>query len=321
MAGTHTKLKGIDHFSKETLTNQIEKNIIDYFNYALLEVGAFYTVHAPQSGLYGGRNTNLRLVDDPNYTKGRVWEGYRNDWVWETGIDYRTQPIRVSGVTVNGTFHPTSGTGSFSHIVDYPQGRIIFNSAISSTATVQCSFSHRAVTFTNTDAPWFREIQKDTFRVDDATFSQFGSGNWNQLSLNRVNLPAVAVDSIIRPDAPGLELGGGQKIKHIIGFYVIAQNAADRNKIADCIAYQKEKDIFLYDINAVPQHRQPLNSAGSPALSGYSYPEMVAPSSDGGFRWRFARFESAQIKRMQTFNPKLYAAEVFVTLEVAMHNL
>lgn len=321
MAGTHCKLKGAYHYSQELLTNQVEKNLIDFFNYSLLEIGAFQTIRVPQSGLYGGSKSRLRLVDDPNYTKGQVWEGYRNDWVWESGLDYRTQPIRVSGIVVNGTFHPTSGIGTYAHVVDYPNGRIIFHSAISTTATVQCSFSHRAVSFTNTDAPWFREVQKRSYRTDDSTYNQFGSGAWNQLSQTRVVLPAVAVDTVFIPPSPGLELGGGQRKQHMLGFYIIAENPSDRNKIADLISYQKEKDLWLYNINGVSPIRQPVDVSGSPTPSGYTYPNMVAESGDGGYRWRYCRIANTQVNRIETHSPTLYSAEVLVTLEIAMHDI
>lgn len=321
MAGNNSKFKGISHYSQETLTNQVEKNFTDFFNYAILEIGGFFNVRTPESGLYGGQKDKLRLVDEPNFAKGRIWEGFRNDWVWETGIDYRTKPIRVSGVKVNGTFHPTTGTGPFAHIVDYPKGRIIFNSPISTTATVQCSFTHRAVTFTNTDAPWFQEIQRNSYRVDNNTYLQFGSGNWNQLGETRIPLPAVALDTVFRPNAPGLELGGGQKIQHMLGFYIISDTSTDRNKIADIISTQNEKKLTLYNINAVPRHLQPLDISGSPTVSGLSYPQLIAASSDGGFRWRDARIINTQVRKLETFHPKLFSAEVLMTLEIDMFDM
>ena len=78
-------LRGIFNTQDATLSNILLENFLTFYDWGFLDKGAFYNINIPSSGLYGGIKSNLRLVDDPNYTKGQVWEGYRQNWVWETG--------------------------------------------------------------------------------------------------------------------------------------------------------------------------------------------------------------------------------------------
>ena len=104
---TYTSLKFIDSVGKTTLSQQLQDNLVEFFSWGLIDKGGFFNVNIPAVGLYGGNKHQLRLVDDPNYTAGQVWEGYRNNWVWESGLSTSTQPIAVSGVFVGfGLFNP-----------------------------------------------------------------------------------------------------------------------------------------------------------------------------------------------------------------------
>ena len=49
----------------------------------------------------------------------------------------------ISGVYVDDTFYPSDTTGTYSHKVDYFNGRIIFDNAIASTSKVQAEFSYK----------------------------------------------------------------------------------------------------------------------------------------------------------------------------------
>src|SRR5688572_20121040 len=75
------------------LLNELEANLKMYFDWALLLLGNWtnidYSLAGPNTTLPGNSDpAKLRLVDDPAYTSGQVWEGYRKDWVWEQGINY-----------------------------------------------------------------------------------------------------------------------------------------------------------------------------------------------------------------------------------------
>ena len=152
MANEHLRLNKIDNMGDSTLTPMISDNIIEFFDWAFLDKGGFFNISIPSSGHYGGDKHNLRLVDDPRYTSGQVWEGFRSNWVWQSGLSGDTQPLvtqnwespGVSGVFVNGGFY-ASGDATYGHYIDYPRGRIIFDSAISTTSAVTAEFSYKWV--------------------------------------------------------------------------------------------------------------------------------------------------------------------------------
>ena len=89
----------------DTLLNcELESNLKSYLDWGMLGIGGWFNVNIPTSGAWGGTFDQLRVVDDPSYTLGQVWETARKDWVWETGVAYTGgSPIDISGVYVNST--------------------------------------------------------------------------------------------------------------------------------------------------------------------------------------------------------------------------
>jgi hypothetical protein len=271
----YVKLKGITHAGELTLSEQLPANIVAFFDYALLEVGAFFNVNIPTSGAFGGNQHRLRLVSDPNFDTGCVWEGFRQNW--------------VSGVYVNGTFYPKSTTGAYSHYIDYPHGRVVFLSPISTSSTVTCEYSYRWFNFSIDEIPWFRQIQFNSLRLDSEHFLQVGSGDWNILSQNRVQLPAVVVEASPNRKLVPKQIGGGQKIYNEVLFHIFAETPWEKQKLVDWITYQNEKSINTFNLNLMAeQDKSQLTASGTIHPSGYLYPELVAPTSD--VVWRKATF-------------------------------
>lgn len=317
----HTRLKGITEYGQYQLSATIQTNINHFLNWALLGIGAFSTVErATQtaSGAYGGDLSRLRLSEDPNYEVGQVWEGFRRDWVWETGVEYGTQPIRVSGVWVNSTFYSAAATGTYAHAVDYPNGRIIFTNPIPSGATVQASYSYRAVHIADADTPWWRQFQTDSMRADNPHFLQYGSGDWSVSSPNRVQLPAVVVDAIPKVEKrKGTALGGGQDVGQEVCLYVIAQTPYECKHLHDILVRQEEKRLNLYDLDKVAQSGvYPLNADGDVNPSGLMYPDLLTPEGYGWRQMRIVRSSSRPISRDEAGG--LYPAVVEWTCEVTV---
>lgn len=320
MSADHTRLKGLTEIGSALLSDQLETNLVSFFNWGLLGVGAFFNVSIPTSGAFGGDKHRLRLATDPYYDDGQVWQGYRQDWVWETGVDYSVQPIRVSGVRVNGTFYPSSTTGVYKHHVDYPQGRIVFDAAINPSSVVTCEYSHRYVHFTHSDAPWWRQVQLDSFRVDDEHFAQQGSGAWAVLSKNRVQLPAVVVEAVPNTTRSPLMIGGGAKVRQDVLFTVLSETPGERKQLHDVVTYQWGKRTILFEKNWVADaNRYPLDENGTPVPSGLMYPDLVKATGEGGFGWKQLRFEDFKSVAQPTeVTSPLYVATIRGTFEVDM---
>lgn len=273
---SHTELKGFDNVGESLLSEQLESNVTSWFQWGLLCKGGFGNVTIPTSGAYGGNFHRLRLVDEPNYQLGQVWEGFRQDWVWETGVNYSAQPIRVSGVFVNGGFQPVTGVGSYAHKIDYRYGRVVFDTPLPESSVVTAEFSYRLFNFQPGSAPFWRQIQANSFRADQESFLQT-SGAWSVLAQNRVQLPAVVVQPIPKTRRVPHEIGNlTHRVRQDVLFHIIAETPTDVTWLHDIITAQQEKRIVGYDKNGVLRdERFGLSFDGSPATSGLTYPQLV----------------------------------------------
>ncbi len=271
---TSTTLRGSPDVGRALESDQIETNVISFLQWGLLAFLATGSALVYQS--------RLRLVDDPNYTRGQVWEGFRKDWVWESGVEHTEQPIRVSGAYVNGSFRPLASGVS----VDYPNGRIVFTSAIAATSTVTANFTYRLYQVHPGDHEAFRQLQSRSFRVDDGHFLQSGSGAWNVLAQNRVQMPAVFVQAIPNGSRKPKQIGGGDILMQDVVCHVVTEEPFHRGWMHDVLVGQKEKRISGFDKNLMlDADAFPLDFNGSPTGSGRMYPDLIKPTGQGGFEW------------------------------------
>jgi hypothetical protein len=280
---THTTLKGLSRVGDSLLSDQLEANLLTFVSWGLLGAGGFTNVTIPASGCYGGDFSRLRLVDDPNYSPGQVWEGVRKDWVWETGVECPDgQPIRVSGAFVDGAFVPV-GTGMY---VDYPNGRLVFAEPRAASG-VRCEHSYRLVQGYTADCDWWQQLQFDSFRADDPQFLQQGSGSWDVLAQSRVQMPAVVVEAVPNARRVGTQMGGlTQTTRQDVLFHVLAEDRWHEKFLHDALSAQKEKTVHGFDKNLLfAADAFPLTPEGSPRPSGLMYPDLVRPTGEGGFFW------------------------------------
>lgn len=277
------KYKGITHIGHSTLSEQLVANLISFHSWAFLELGGWTNVYRGSMSPYGVDQSKLRLVDDPNYALGRVWESIPN-WVWETGLDLSHQPISISGVYVNNNFYPSNVTGTFEHKISYPLGRVIFNSPLPSSSNVQVEYSYRYCSFYPCDVPWFREFSTLSLRLDHPHFNQVSKGVFDILSTNRVSLPCVIVEPVPRRVLRPYQLGGGQWVTQDVLYHIYSNNSWDANKIADILSMQKERTLYSFDKNRLFPNHFPLNFDGSLRSGAMMYPQMVDPT--GQFFWK-----------------------------------
>ena len=281
----YTNFKGVSSIGQDSYGDVLRANIISFIEWGFLNKGGFVNVKIPASGLYGGDKHRLRPVKDPRYSDGQVWQAAKNDWVWQSGLTTSTQPIQVSGVYVNGSYYPLSTTGTYSHYVDYPRGRIVFNNPISTGNVITCQYSYKWIqTIDARDSQLVRAVQYNATRVDNPQFSQFASGEWNPVSETRIQFPFIAVHTSERTTYRPAQLGGGSFVEKSIICYIFSESDRHHGKIADILSSQKEKTILLYDTNKIAEQRKsPLDGRGSIASGALTYPDLVKPSGEGGF--------------------------------------
>lgn len=272
-------LVSINNTQDSNLSNILLDNFIAFYDWGFVDKGGFNNVSIPTSGMYGGSKHLLKPVDDPNYSTNQVWQSYRQNWIWETGVSKTTQPIQISGIYKNNTllpfaYNPTSGyyVGS-GYRIDYPNGRVIFNNPIPATSTVSLNYSYKWLSVQRAEGvPFFRQIQTPN-RIDQNFLT--GSGDWVQLGQNRVQLPALFFEIKRRSYEP-YQLGGGQWANTDIIAYVISDKEATCTDILDTMSYQNNRVIKLFDTNKVSKSGDlPINYRGDLVDKSNRYPDLL----------------------------------------------
>ena len=352
MAESHARLNKINNVGDTSITPLMRDNLVEFFDWGILDAGGFFNVSIPTAGFYGGNKHKLKIVDDPNYNYGQVWEGFRSNWVWQSGLTSTDQPLvvqklledseypkgkrspGVSGVFIGTAFQPASGVGTYAYHIDYPQGRVVFDSAIPSGSDVQAEFSYKWVNVIPANNEFFREVQYRSQRAD-GDFTLAGSGDWSQIGETRLQLPAIAVEPTVRRDHAPFALGTSESyVSSDVLFHVLAEDDFTRDKLVDMVSLQGDKSIFMFDSDRIGRKDDfPLDNRGMVSASGQRYPELVAASGLGGFpgagkgyrvdgtvqgKVTVLRLADARITTTSTLHPSLYHGVVRITTEAIL---
>lgn len=318
----YTKFKLVNRVSDTDLLTEIETNLKYYIDWSLLHVGGWSNVNIPQTGIQGGTQHTLRYTVDPSYNNGQVWEGFRKDWVWETGVEFDddVEPIQITGVKVGSTVYG-SGHATYGWHINYPLGRVIFNSAIPTGSNVQCEHSYRwCQTYVADDALWWHEIQYESHDTTDQFIQANHSlGDWSIGSYNRVQMPSVIIECVPNGGAVGYELGNNALTRsQDVLLHIVAENRQDRNKLVDYFVSQKDKVIWLFDSDRMIEEMGfPLDYRGT-LVGENMYPDLVAASGDGGYAWKKCYIVDANASEVQSWTSKLYEGIVRLKLEVVI---
>jgi hypothetical protein len=305
--------KGITSYSDSQLMTELENNVKMWLDWSLLSIGA-WTNASGYSGVYYGHPSKLNWVKDTSYTDGQVWQSNRKDWVWETGVSYNNNhPVNVTGIKINNV--PTTG-----YYVNYPLGRVVLNTGVPTTSTVTVDYSYKNVqVYKADDAPWWKELQYRSFDSADSHFTQDPqTGDWSIGAYQRIQLPAIIMETVSKGTSHGYELGNGSlEVEQDILFHVLADNRKTRNDLVSILFLQNDKYIWLFDSNKIVSGHYPLNSRGS-KTNHLNYPDLV---SETGFRSKKCRFTRTTMSEVQSLNTNLFEGVVRSTIEVVFGNI
>lgn len=247
-------LKGFSKLGDSTIPNDIVENVVQFFDYGLLEADNSVSV---TSGVF-------LPVKDQRYTYGKVWSYGHQNFMWESGA--------ISGIYVNNTFYPPTTTGTYAYHINYPNGTIVFDSTISTAATVKANFSYKYVSVQRTDGkPWFQ-------RLVDLSNSDFtaSTGVFHILPDNRVPVPAIGVEFAKMKPSP-LQLGGGQDIRCQLLVHCVSKDKIEADSLASIVLYQKDKTIRAFDLNKMHTNDAfPLDYRGVPVSGAKTFPELAS---------------------------------------------
>jgi len=307
----------VDSFTEKSLLTNLEHNMKAFLNWGLLNVGAYVNVDIPTVNIHNFSQHILKPTKDQNRPERTVWQSPRKDWVHEYGICFKdTEPNAFSGVYVSGLFYPApTGNSTIGYTVDYPNGQIIFNQALPTNTSVQASYSYKQVQIYNSNEfPGWKEIQLGANKNTSNQFNSYNSGDFAVAAEHRVQLPAIVVEADARESSSPFRLGDHSLIiKQDILCHIISENKTERYKIVDAIRYQKDRHIWLYDINKIVQDKvYELNLNGSINPNRINYEDLLNLNQ---YRWHLARISDIQVSDMVFYHMNLYGSTVRVTLE------
>ncbi|MHA2101334.1 MAG: hypothetical protein ACW99A_21970 [Candidatus Kariarchaeaceae archaeon] len=316
-------LRGVEHYGEDGFRSSLEVNIKHYLDWAFLKIGAWENIDIPTSGAYGGVFHQLRSASDISYTSGQVWEGVRKDWVFETGINYiditgGIHNPNIPSVFVGGTGILVDTTG-YEHHIDYPLGRVIFDSTIPTGSDVTASYAFRNVQiYRSDDAPWLMELQQDSLRPDRINWSDFyhsDTGEWAVGPHQRIQLPAIVIESAAGRRSEPYEIGNTtQWVDQDVLFHVISENKFERNNLIDLLANQIDNTLYLYKPYEVAASGFfPLDFRGMIVDNPKMYPSIVDQSL-----WKKCWITESSVSNVDTRSPFLHMGIVRLAFQIIL---
>lgn len=307
-----TQLRGFQNSQDITLSNILLRNFISFYDWGFIDKGGFTNVKIPSTGMYSGDKHKLQPVTTPNYPNGKVWQAFKSNWMWESGVSIGS-PVSISGIYVNNTFRAV-GNNVQPYYINYPQGQVVFNNAIATTDNVTIEYTYKWLNVVPAnDIPFFRQIQQFSNRIDNKFTSK--TGEWVQLGETRVQTPTLAVEVIPPRDFKGFQLGGGQWVHNDIIFYVVAENSWECSNLLDQITFQNDRVITLYDPNKVAESGAlPLNYRNE--LTAAALPSGMYPSLVQNFKYKDCYIFNSRAEGITRLSPDLYIGTAKCTTEV-----
>lgn len=307
----------VDTIGDNYLLNQLEDNLKAFLDWGFLHIGGYINIHSPSSGLYGGEFSQLKPIDKPGLSPGRVWQTYKKDLIYESGIIFNNGLIsNISGVTINSSFYPApTGSGNVGYTINYPLGEITFNSPQNSSNKISLNYAHRwCQVYKSSTNPYWVELQQYTYQPNPQ-IDQKTKGEYNLSANHRIQTPCIIIEPIARSYSKPYQLGAHDFIiDQDVLLHIFTDNAFDKNKIADIIRLQKDKTIWLYDTNKVVKNNvYPLRYNGSINPSGLSYANLV---NNPDYRWHKCYFREIDFFEMESRNKNLYWCTIRLTAQV-----
>ena len=209
---------------------------------------------------------------------------------------------------------------TYSHFVDYPNGRIVFDYGIPIGNKIEANFTHRTVGITLASEDYVQELMFNAYDMEDLnTYLMASSGARNQLGNRRLQLPIIALEMVSSPARKGYQLGGGDIVYSDMLFHIFSDNEFEKNNLKDVLLSQSEKAIHLINRSIMKQDKKyplQLDRNGTPVKNAKVYTDLIKPSGEGGYRSSTARFDALTCTDMPPVNSWLHRSTVRATFSI-----
>ena len=307
-----------DSFGDRTFLTNLENNMKLFLDWGFLNIGAYQNVSIPSTNIHNFNLHLLRPKKDATQLSYKVWISPKKDWVHESGVCFKNEsPLAFSGLYINNVFYPgPTGNNTIGYKVDYPNGQILFNSAVPPTSIVAADYSYKIVqVYKSNSFPQWKEIQLDSSLNSFNQFQKYDTGDFALDAEHRVQLPSIIIDIDSRSTAKPFRLGDRSLIiSQDILLHVLSDNKNDRNTILDIVRLQKDRYVWLFDTNKViADKKYELNFDGSINTNGNNYHSLV---NNPTYRWKLSRITDVSFSDITFYHMNLFGSTIRLTQEI-----
>lgn len=304
----------VDNINQKSHISLLEDNMKSFLDYSFLKIGGFTNVSIPTSGLYNNDFATMKVGYDPIRPTGCVWETFRKDWVYETGISHSGRyPTPISGIYINNSFIPgPTGNPQHPYTIDYPNGNVIFQSAKSSTTNIKLNYSYRNIqVYKANESSWWKELQR--YHYDASTLNK--SPGQIMISNHKVQLPCIIIETIARTSQEPYELGNTRNIiNQDLLLHIYSEHIPQRNNIANILILQKDNQNVLYNINKViKEQKWPINNNGSYNTNSLNYDQLT---NNSDYSANVYNIENAMINELGSISSLLHFAVIRWSIKI-----
>lgn len=276
-------MNGFQHVSninERKSISALEDNIKSFLDYSFLKIGGFTNITAGSSGLYTNSFNTMKVSYDPARPSGTVWETFRKDWIYETGISHNgLSPIPISGIYFNNNFIPgPTGNSQNPYLIDYSNGNIVFQSAKPTNSNIKINYSYRNIQiYKANESSWWKELQR--YHYDSSTLQK--TPGQILISNHKIQLPCIIVETTSRVSQEPYQLGTSTNIiNQDILLHIYTENLIQRNNLINILILQKDNESVLYDINKIIKDQKwPINNNGSFNTNSLNYDQIISDTN------------------------------------------
>ena len=272
-------LDSISFYGQYSIQDRILHNVVQFFDYGLLELGAFYNITKGTTDKFNNDLSKLRTTDN------KIFNGFKGGWIWESGINMKDSsinpPINISGIYVDIIFFFFCSTsiGNGYHI-NYLDGQIIFNTAIQKNSVVQLDYSTKFIHVALADTNRYRDAVSYYQNKNLLFINGSGLDGFN----NKFSLPAVFI-GVSKMTTTPIGLGSRDRYANAtLNIDIFCENPSDKKKISDIFYAATEKSFKPYDVNRAIL---PISASGTLQNPAYTFPDLV---KNYPHNYPFARF-------------------------------